>query len=390
MHLSSVLPIYRKEMLDMARDRRTMISMVLVPLVSMPLLFLLMGKFMNSAGRKAEEASATIAVQDADRLPGLLNALSGAGFKLLPRRDLKAAIESTEIAAGVEPVVLPDGTTEVRIYADLSRQPSQVAATKIRAALDAFKENSIRLKLIQLGVPESVMNPFTVKRVNIAPDSKMGASFWGSLLGYVVVIFMFSGAMYPAIDMTAGEKERRTLEVLLSAPAGRDEIILGKLLATTTSVAVTAALSITSLVFSFRVLQVGDAQFRQMAGHLPLNAHTVALMAVALLPLCVLSASLMIAIALFAKGFKEAQSYLTPLIMAAMFPVVISFVPMQLTPAMALIPLLNVSQMIKEIFMGDFSVLVFMVATTANIAYAAIAFFAAVRIFKDERVLFRT
>ncbi len=390
MHLSSVLPIYRKEMLDMARDRRTLVSMIVVPLVSIPLLFLVMSKFMSSAGRQAEQAPATIAVAEPDRLPGLLNALAGAGFKLVAKRDLKAAVANKEIAAGVEPVALPGGAIEVRIYADLTRQPSQVAATKLRTALDGFRETSVRLELIRLGVPESVLIPFTVKRVNTAPAAKMGAAFWGGVLGYSVVIFMFSGAMYPAIDMTAGEKERRTLEALLSAPAGRDGIILGKLLAATTSVAVTAVLAITSLVFSFRVLHINDAQFREAAGQLPLNAHNVALMGLALLPLCALSASLMIAIALFAKGFKEAQSYLTPLIMAAMFPIIVSFVPLQLTPATALIPLLNVSQLIKEIFLGEVGTTVFAIAMTANAVYAALAFFAAVRIFNDEWVLFRT
>ena len=203
----------------MGRDRRTLISMVLVPLLSMPLMFVLLSRFLTSAGKKAEEESVSISVRAAERLPGLLNALSGAGFKFVPKIDLKAAVEKKEIAAGVEPALLPDGRTEVKIYADLTRQTSQVAATKIRSALDAFKENSIRLQLIARGIPESVMTPFTVKRVNIAADAKMSASFWGSILGYAVVIFMFSSAMYPAIDMTAGEKERRTLEALLSAPA---------------------------------------------------------------------------------------------------------------------------------------------------------------------------
>ena len=390
MHLSSVSAIYRKEMLDMGRDRRTLISMVLVPLLSMPLLFMVMSKFLMSAGKKAEEEAVSISVQSAERLPGLLNALAGAGFKFITKADLKAAVEKKEIAAGVEPVLLGDGTKEVRIYADLTRQTSQVAAAKIRTALDGFKENSIRLQLIARGVPDSVLQPFTVKRVNIAPDTKMAAAFWGSILGYSVVIFMFSSAMYPAIDMTAGEKERRTLEALLAAPAGRDEIILGKLAATTTAVLVTACLSIFSLVFSFRMFQVGDAAFRQMAGQVPLDARNVALMMTALVPLSVLAASLMIAIALFAKSFKEAQSYLTPLVMASMFPIIVSFVPLQLTPVLALIPLFNVCQLIKEIFLGDFSLAAFLVTMGANIAYAGIAFLAAVRIFKHERVLFRT
>jgi sodium transport system permease protein len=390
MRPSSIAAIYRKEMLDTIRDPRALISIVLVPLLAMPVIFLVLNRFLSSTGKKADEETATISVQNAGRLPGLLNALAGTRFKLAPSSDLKAAVEKKEIAAGVEPVIQPDGTTQVVIYADLTRPASQIAASKIRTALDTFKENSISLKLLELHVPESILEPFTVKRVNIAPAAKMAGSFWGSILGYAIVIFMFSGAMYPVIDMTAGEKERRTLEVLLSSPAGRNEIIFGKLMAATTSVLVTAALTMASMVCSFRLFQTGDAATRQMAGHVLLNAHNIAMIAVALLPLAVLSASLMLAIALFAKSSKEAQSYLTPLIMVSMFPIMLGFTPIQFTPALALVPLLNVCQLIKEIMVGDFNRASFAVTMLANSAYAALAFFAAVRIFKNERVLFRT
>ncbi|HVX66881.1 MAG TPA: ABC transporter permease subunit [Bryobacteraceae bacterium] len=390
MRVSSVRTIYKKEMLDMVRDRRTLISMVVVPIVSMPLMFFVMNRFINTAGRKLEEESVTVGIRQGDRLPGLMNALSGAGFAVRAVPDPKAGVEQKQVAAGVEPV-LAEGVEEVRIYADLTRPTSQLAANKIRTALDTFKETSVRVKLMQLGVPDSVMTPFTVKRVNVAPPAKMAASFWGTILGYTVVIFMFSGAMYPAIDMTAGEKERRTLEILLSAPAGRHDVILGKLLAATSAVIVTALLSIASMVLAFSLLQSGRVgEMDQFSSKLTVDVHHAALVMLALLPLAVLAASLMIAVALFAKSFKEAQSYLTPLVILSIFPLMVGFVPMQLTPALAAVPLLNVCQSIKEIFLGEINPLAFAVMMAANIAYAALAFLAAVRIFKDERVLFRT
>jgi sodium transport system permease protein len=378
-------------MIDMVRDRRTLISMIVVPIVSMPLMFALMSHFLTSAGKKAEEESLVVGVHQAARLPGLLNALSGAGFVVRDTPDIRGAVEGKQVAAGVEPAMPPDGVPEVRIYADLTRQTSQLAATRIRAALDTFKETSVRIRLMQRGVPDSVMTPFTVERVNVAPPAKMAASFWGTILGYTVVIFMFSGAMYPAIDMTAGEKERRTLEVLLSAPARREEVILGKLLAATTSVLVTAALSIVSMVLSFQLLRGRrGAGLEQLGGQMTLDLHHAALVMLSLVPLAVLAASLMIAVALFAKSFKEAQTYLTPLVMLSIFPLMVGFAPIQLTPALAAIPVFNVCQSIKEIFLGDMNTLAFITMMAANIGYAALAFLAAVRIFKDERVLFRT
>jgi sodium transport system permease protein len=378
-------------MLDMVRDRRTLISMVLVPIAAMPVLFLFMGRMISSAEKRAGEEAVTIAVQGGERLPGLRNALAGAGFKLLDKADMKAAVEKKEIAAGVEPILLPSGVKEVRIYADQTREGSGVAAGKIRAALDLFKENLAKQQLIARGVPVEVLSPFTVKRVDLAPAKKMAGMVWGSMLGYVVVLLMFSGGMYPAIDLTAGEKERRTLEVLLSSPAGRDEIILGKILATTSAVAITALLSILSLVVSIRYADFGKASKMLKPGGMPLDPSVIALVMLALVPTAIMAASIMIAIALFAKSFKEAQSYLTPLIMAVIFPLIAGMLPgIQLTPALALIPLFNVCQLIKEIFQGDFNRLSFAITMASNIVYAGIAFFAAVQVFKSEKVLFRT
>jgi len=391
MSRSQVLTIYKKEMLDTIRDRRTLISMVVVPLAAIPLLFLMMSKFVSSTEMKAGDEAVTIAVRNAGRLPGLLNALAQAGFKLAPRDDLEAAIEKKEIAAGVEPVALPGaGGIEVRIFSDMTKRSSQVAAGRIRAALAAFKENSVKLKLTALGLPDSIADPFTVKSVNLAPQRKMAGMFWGGMLGYCVVLLMFTGGMYPAIDMTAGEKERRTLEVLLSSPASRGAIILGKILATTTAVLVTAILSMTSLIVSFRFADFG-VEAGKTAGRMPLDGPGIALVLVALAPMAVMAASLMIAIALLAKSFKEAQSYLTPLVMAVVFPLLLGMLPgLQLTPALALIPLFNVCQLIKEIFLGEYSRVAFAVTMAANIVYAGLAFFAAVRVFSRESVLFRT
>ena len=110
----------------------------------------------------------------------------------------------------------------------------------------------------------------------------------------------------------------------------------------------------------------------------------------AVLPTAILAASLMVAIALFAKSYKEGQSYLTPIVMLAAFPAVVGMLPgLELTPALALIPIFNVCQLVKEIFLGEFSRVAFAIAFGANLTYAAIMFAVAARIFKSESVLFR-
>jgi sodium transport system permease protein len=393
MSLNQVPIIYRKEVLDTVRDRRTLISMIVLPVAAMPLLLFVLGRFITSADRKAGEEALTIAVRGGDALPGLAQALKQSGFEFAVSQDLRAAVERKEIAAGLEAVTAAGSGTELRIYSDDTRQASGIAARKIRSALDEFKARKIRSQLRGFGVPESVLTPFVVKTVSVAPVQKLAGLFWGSLVTYFVVFLMFTGGMYPAIDLTAGEKERRTLEVYLASPAGRDAIVLGKILATTTAVLMTALLSVLSVLISIRYTTFGESSGRWQAitGRMPLDAQTWGLVILALAPTAVLAASLMIAIALLAKSFKEAQSYLTPVIMAVVCPLVVGMLPgVQLTPVLALVPVFNICQLIKEIFVGESTWLAYAITMAANIVYAAAAFCLAVRVFKSERVLFRT
>jgi sodium transport system permease protein len=189
--------------------------------------------------------------------------------------------------------------------------------------------------------------------------------------------------------MTAGEKERRTLEILLASPAGRDEIVLGKILAATTAAFLTACLTIMSLVVSFR-FGPASGQMRDAFAGAQIEPGSVALILLAVLPTAVTAASLMIAISLFAKSFKEGQSYLTPLIMLVVFPAVLGMLPgTESGPLMSVIPVFNVSQLIKAIFLGEATLPGFLLTFVSNLGYAAIAFLAAVQIFKRESVLFR-
>jgi len=199
--------------------------------------------------------------------------------------------------------------------------------------------------------------------------------------------------MYPAIDMTAGEKERRTIEMLLSSPAGRVEIVLGKILATITASLLTSLLTIVSFAVSFHFGMKGNRGGNQpmLILEIPLDVTTFILMIVLMIPMAVLSATLVLAIATLAKSYKEAQSYLTPLLLLAIMPAMVSVLPgVKLNAWMALIPIVNFSQLIKELMLGDWSWALYVLTMLSTSIYAAAAFTVAVKIFKSERILFRT
>jgi len=325
--------------------------------------------------------------------PAILDALHKAGLRVVETTDLKAAIEQKTSSAGVEQTEGPGGTALITVYVDESNPTSSAAGGKIRVALDEIRDDRVRQALRTSGVPEAVLTPFTVKSVNVAPPKKMAGMMWGSMLGYLMLLLMFTGGMYPVIDMTAGEKERRTLEPLLAAPAGRSEIVIAKTLAAITAIFLTAMLTLGSIVFSISANKTGGKsdEMRQMFSTIPLDAHSVLLIALTLVPLCILAASAMMAIAVFARSFKEAQAYLTPVMLFVIFPALLGGMPsLELTPALCLVPIFNASQLIRSILLGEFKMSAFLLTLAANLVYAFIALAIARRRFDDEKVLFRT
>lgn len=297
------------------------------------------------------------------------------------------------MAASLDQEREPGGQDQIVIFIDTTREASSIAGEKITTVLDRLKLEQVKTSLRGLGVSEQVLDPFKIKSTNVAPAKKMAGYILGSVLGYTVLLLMFTGGMYPAIDMTAGEKERHTLEPLLASPASREEIILGKILTATTASFMTALLTIASLLVAIQTLGLGrgGAELEQLVSRAAPDAGTVALVLLTLVPTALFAASVMIAIALFARGFKEAQSLLTPVVMAVVVPAVISLLPgLELNVGLALIPIFNVSQLIKEIVLGEYSRLSFLIAFASNVFYALLAFWISVRIFKTESVLFRS
>jgi sodium transport system permease protein len=391
MRFHIIRTIFRREMLDMLRDRRTMISMVAVPLLVIPLLLNVMTRVISRVESKAEEESKTMAIGVRVSTPSIRAAIEKIGLRLSDSPDFKDAIEKKTIGAAVEEI--PGNPPELRIYVDSSNPTSAATGDTIRTVLTEHKDRVIRESLRNSKIPESVLTPFTVKRTNIAGERKMAGMAWGSMLGYVLLLLMFTGGMYPVIDMTAGEKERKTIEAFLASPASRREIVFGKTLAAMTAIFLTATLTLASMVYSLKNAKFGgrSAEMRQMLGTIPLDAHTLTLIVVTLIPLAIFAASLMLTIALFARGYKEAQSYLTPLALLVIFPALLGGLPgFEITPVLCLIPIFNASQLIRGILLGDVSMANFAITTAANLAYAAIAFVIATRTFEDEKVLFRS
>lgn len=388
MKLNVILTVFKKEIIDLLRDRRTLLSMVVLPVLVFPLVFGVMGRFMGDAEKKAEAEATSVAIVKGGIPSQFDRVIARSGLKIVEVTDVAAAVEKKDAATGL---AISSNGSLITVYAEGTRQSSGIAADKLRSALSEYRDALVLEKLQAAKLDASILKPFTVKRENVASERKMGGFMLGSMLGYVVILLMFSGGMYPAIDMAAGEKERKTLEALLASPARRTDLVLGKILACVTATYATALLTTASLFFSLKRGGMGMKGMEKLTGNVPTDPQTISLMLLTLLPVAIMAGALMLAIALMARSFKEAQSYLTPLIMLVIFPSLLGGLPgMELTPVLSLIPIFNSSQLLKSILQGDVPLLSFVITNLSNVAYAALCFLLAVRSFNNEKVLFRT
>jgi len=395
--------VYRKELTEALRDRRTLITMFIVPLVLFPLVSVGFGAAIAALIGKAKEETPKVMVIGGEGSPTVL-----AGLKNVPKIQI-VPLESNwkeEVVNKQVPVVveIPEGFE--RNLAEQKEQTilihdyegdlkSETAKEKIEKYFTDYRDSVIKDRLAARNLPVAVLKPFEIKPHNVAPPEKSGgALFFGGFIAYIVVFLCFNGGMHPAMDLTAGEKERGTMETILSSPISRTHLVLGKFLLVLTTALVTAALSVISMGISFAIvnalntkpIQAGESD---VALHIGFGAAlSVFIMAI---PLAVLFASVLLTVSSFAKSYKEAQSYITPMIFLVVLPAIAAMLPgVELNPKLALVPVLNVSLLCKDLVIGTYHWNYIAIIFASTCVYAAVALFLAVKMFQRESVLFRS
>jgi sodium transport system permease protein len=395
--------VYRKELVDSLRDRRTLISMTAVPLLLMPLLTIGLGVVMVRQVGQAREEIPKVMILGGEDSPNLRAELAKLeGVQIVPQaRDYAEEISSKQIRAAVE---IPAGfdaklaagePMSVKIYMYEGELRSGFGADRMQKFFRDLRERAIRERLEARQLPESLIRPFDIMQQNVAPPEKVGGAILGGLVPYFVILLCLTGAMYPAMDLTAGEKERGTIETILCSPVSRTHLVLGKFLMVLTASVATAVLSIISMTVSFvvgkKLLQgVGSGAAGQIL-QITMTGKAILSVFVMVLPLAVLFSAALLAISLFAKSFKEAQSYISPLMIVVVLPAVAAVLPgVELNTTLALLPVLNTSLVSKEIMTGTYHWKYIALIFTSSCIYAAAAIAIAVKLFQREDVLFRT
>ncbi len=404
---SKVTAIFRKELKDMLRDRRTMISMVVIPALAIPLLIFVITSFSMSKVKEARSAEKTIVLTGLEAGSELYQAIEATGVNIADKDTLllspRALVLDKQLDLAIE---VPDGfeagvaaffsgereePPEIKLLYNESRLVSEMALREIRSVLETDRTQRTGAFLLERDLRADILEPFHLNQENVMPPEQQAGNELGRIVAYIVMILMLTGSAYPALDLTVGEKERQTLETLLVTPAGRTDIVIGKFL--TVLVISLLATLITIVSLTVTMTQAGGL-FEEVGSLFSFQISPVVIAAVLafLLPMGMFFSALLMTVGIYARTMKEGQSYAQPLFMVMILPAALSMMPgMELSLKTACIPIVNASLVIRELFMQNWTVLptaglVFGI----NLVLAAVLLTAAYRMFHQEAVLFRS
>lgn len=444
---SRIDTIFRKELTDTLRDRRTLFAMLLVPILLYPTLLIGTLQYAEVQHVVAQQSDYTIVVPDlstadwlertlqtdiarrevatevpAEDLPELREQIRQAGpppedeeeevfsgqeeaqrstqrqrelkFNVLVKDDISGAVLSGRADIGLEltgpePLYTSDENSRIVIFYDQTEERSaRYAAPAIEGILSRLEAAIIQARLDRAALPMDVLEPIHLSATNVAPPSRIGGSILGTIVPLVLIMMTISGAIYPAVDLTAGERERGTLETLMVAPVPAIDLITGKFLVVTFISMLTATLNLITLGFTIQVMGAG-ALIAGGATDFVFPLHVIPLVLVILVPFAVMFSALLLAVSSFARSFKEAQNYVTPVLVAGLVPAAIGMLPgTRLEGPLLVLPVTNIVVLTRELFLGKSDLVSIMVVVLSTCLYAGAAVAVAARLFGQEAVLF--
>jgi sodium transport system permease protein len=384
--MKALVTVWLKELTDLMRDRRTLAIALLMGPLLMPLLMLGMGKLVTSRISDQMEKPLAVPVVGASNAPNLVAWLQGQNIVVKPApADPDAAIRSQ-----AEDVVLRiDGKfgeqwrgsmpAVVEILHDSSRQDAEIPVDRLRTLLENYGQNVGALRLVARGISPTTSAPLRISDRDLAtPEARRGQVL--AFLPYMLILFSFLGGSYLVIDATAGERERNSLEPLLATPAKRGTIMSGKILAACTMGVVSILLTLAAFKLSF--------QFQQFGIKLDVSTWAIARIMLVLLPMIMIGTCLLTLIAAGVKSVKEAQSYMSVLMLLPLLPTMILLVnPVKNQLWMLTVPFLAQNQMIMKLVRSEAITMVEWGAyLAAGFGVALVLWWLAARRYHQERL----
>lgn len=397
MNFKTVFIVYRKELLEMLRDKRTIFTTFILPLILYPLLFIGFGSIMSRQEQVLEERGAQIALVDSVQTEvsqSIIESIrDNKGFELIAyAKEAKTLLDEGELQAIVS---IADSTNasglsvyKVSVSFDSSKERNLLVYNKIKDSVNQSKDSNIASYLETKAIDPGIMDFIQVSSVDVASSQKKVGSFLGMFLPYLMIMMLVAGASMVAGDLVAGEKERHTLETLLVSSAGRNELVIGKYLTVITVAMVNVVVNLFSMSFSMQYLlgsaaELGDFTSIPVWGFLILLA--------AMIPLATFFAALLMSLSTFSRNIKEAGSYQQPVMIISMLLGMISFLPsVEINTLLSLVPVVNIALLFRAVLTNEFQWLHIFLTVGSTLILDVIAIWMTIKLFNTESVLFRT
>jgi sodium transport system permease protein len=379
--------VFWKELIDHLRDRRSVIGSFVLPVVG-PLLLLGIFQLLSDMG---SERAFSIPVVGAEHAPRLVEYLAASGVEVLPaplspedsvRRGEADVV--VVIDAGYAERFSAGQSAKVRLIVDESRNDAHRSVRRVERLLTGYAQNLGALRLMARGISPEIASPLELEEIDLSTPEKLAAN----LLNVVPLFLMLAalvGGMNVAIDTTAGERERGSLEALLLNPVPRRTLVLGKWLATSLASLAVATVTLFGFMLTVRFLPMEELGMKVLLG-----PYQALVMWAAIAPLALFGSGLQMLIATFARSFKEAQTYLNLLNLLPMAPsMFLMFEPARSAAWMLPLPALAQVSTLVDVMRGE---LVpgwhLAVILVSSLAYTAVCLAGLVRLLDREQIIF--
>ncbi len=389
-----IATIFKKEIKEVLRDKRMIYLIILLPFFLYPILFTLIGGIGASQQEKLASQEVTVLMDPAAEQTPIYAILSQDTTLNIELRSFKRAdLDSLKNTIGIEVPgdfndrLVNQQAVEINILANQSEDVLNLRERVLRMQLGALNEQILAQRLSEAELNPSFAKPLSIESVDLTPEDQQAGRMMAAILPMMILLFIFIGCIYIAIDITAGEKERKTLQTLFTTPVKTGEIIAGKFFAVASVGIISATMNLLSLLLAMNI------QFYLMDEEVNTFAISVEPTAWVWLALLVLLATLFLgalslAVVLLANSYKEAQSYVSPLMMLVIIPAMLASMPgMELSTQTALVPMFNVGLAISGIFKGNVDPSLLAMVAGASLVYGMLALYLASLTFGNENVI---
>lgn len=415
MNFQQIFTIWKKELKDTIRDKRTLFSMVLIPIVMMPLLMIGMAKLTEIQFKEQQEQVARIAVRGGEYAPAIMATIKNDPNLLIIEEngDFKEAVAEERLEGGLiipqdfEEKIKNEEASPLTIITKSTNLKSTALGGRITSLITAYNAQITQRRFQDKGINPGVLSGAVLETQDAASKQEASGMLWGMILPMIIVIWAITGGQYTAIDVSAGEKERKTLEALLMTPIKRLDLVIGKFLAVSTVALVSTILALGSMYIS--ISQVMGGTMKNLAvtsGAAPESATQASmfswqisvepqafliLLAVSILLVLMFSA-ILLSISIYAKNFKEAGNYISPAYMLIIIPIVALNSMPDFVPALwhFALPAVGAMLLFKEVLMGTYDAAHLAITITFLIIYAILVLLIATKIYAKESVIFNS